>query len=156
MPFNEVNFKIFMEAKHEGGHYFKLKYSWFSPQAVPTSAATERDKQQMFNIDTLETAFMKDWNLVQVEGEPANTATPDEEKKEVAPAKGAAKKPPAKDPKKPAAALEEITDNRPRIVNLTKNFADESVASTKVNDDFAHFFEKFGFKFQIWKVDRET
>lgn len=47
LPFNDVNFKIFMESKHEGGHYFKIKYSWFNPLAVPNSAATsERDKPQ--------------------------------------------------------------------------------------------------------------
>lgn len=99
---------------------------------------------------------MKDWTLIQVEGEPIITATPEEVNAAVI-AKGGAKKPPAKDDKKKqTAALEEITDNRPRIVSYTKNFMEDGVAALKVNDDFANFFEKFMFKFQIFKVDRET
>ena len=30
IPKSECQFKIFLEAKHEGGHYFKVKYEWLS------------------------------------------------------------------------------------------------------------------------------
>jgi hypothetical protein len=56
---------------------------------------------------------MKDWTLIQIEGEePIPQTPPEEEKKD---AKAAKKAPPPKAAdKKPAGALEEITDNRPR------------------------------------------
>ena len=55
--------------------------------------------------------FLKDWTLVQIEGEEPVEVSAEEPvkggKKGAAPAKGAPKA---------AAALEEITDNRPRII----------------------------------------
>ena len=57
---------------------------------------------------------MKEWTLVQIEGEEPVPQTPPEEEKG---AKGGKKPPPAKGgDKKAAGALEEITDNRPRIM----------------------------------------
>lgn len=61
---------------------------------------------------------MKDWTLVQIEGETPTVAVVEEVKdpKKKAP-------PPSKDVKKAQAGqLEEITDNRPRIITWTKNF----------------------------------
>ena len=39
-PESNVNFKIQMDAKHEGGHYVKIKFDWLtvSPPAVDTTA----------------------------------------------------------------------------------------------------------------------
>ena len=54
--------------------------------------------------------MFKDWNLIQIEGE--EPVAVEEEKDKADAKKPAAKK--GNDPKKPAAKLEEITDNRPR------------------------------------------
>ena len=65
--------------------------------------------------------MFKDWNLIQIEGEEPVAA--EEEKDKVDAKKPAAKK--GNDPKKPAAKLEEITDNRPRQVAYTRDCAEE-------------------------------
>jgi len=36
IPINDVNFKIAFDAKHEGGHYLKVKYDWIQLGAAPT------------------------------------------------------------------------------------------------------------------------
>jgi hypothetical protein len=58
-----------------------------------------------------DTGFLKDWTLVQIEGEEPVEASAEEPvkggKKGAAPAKGAPKA---------TSALEEITDNRPRTI----------------------------------------
>ena len=99
MPKNECQFRVQFDAKHEGGHYFKLKFDWLQPT------------QDRIDLQLFDTGFFRDWTLVQIEGE--EPKPPEVE----APVKGApAKKPPAAakpDPKK-GGALEEITDNRPR------------------------------------------
>jgi hypothetical protein len=154
LPYNDVNFKIFMEAKHEGGHYFKVKYNWFGTSSTP---ASEKGQKPNFKEDTLDTGYMKDWNLVQIEGETPVQQSAEEDKSAPQTTSKSSKKPAGKDAKKAAAgALEEITDNRPREVNYTKNFAEEGVTATKGTEDFAKFFETFLFTFQIWKVERET
>jgi hypothetical protein len=38
VPCNDVNFKIQFDVKHEGGHYFKVKYDWFTPGPPSTDA----------------------------------------------------------------------------------------------------------------------
>lgn len=144
-PVNEVNFKILLDAKHEGGHYFKVKYNWFQP-----GAATADGKPTFDNL-LIDSGFLKDWTLIQIEGQtPVDQSQPEE------PVKGGKKAPPAKADKKAAAALEEITDNRPRQISHTKNFQDEGVASVKGSESFAKFFEGFLFSVQIWQVNRET
>jgi len=35
IPVNEVNFKLSIDVKHEGGHYLKLKFNWFQLGAAP-------------------------------------------------------------------------------------------------------------------------
>lgn len=142
LPYNDVNFKIFMEAKHEGGHYFKVKFNWFGNSSTP---ASEKGQVPQYKEDVVDTGFMKDWNLVQIEGETPVQQQPEETSAPQATSKGS-KKPAGKDAKKAAAgALEEITDNRPREVNYTKNFAEEGITATKGSEEFATFFEKFMF-----------
>jgi hypothetical protein len=89
-----------MEVKHEGGHYFKIKYEWINVQG------------DVIDFSKHETGFFRDWTLIKIEGE-----EPKPPEQEAVGGKGApAKKPPAQakpDPKK-GGALEEITDNRPR------------------------------------------
>lgn len=153
MPYNDVNFKVFMDAKHEGGHYFKVKFNWFTAQTTPVS---ERGQVPLLKDQTIDSGFMRDWKLIQIEGETPAVASPEEEKSAPITSKSS-KKPPSKDAKKAATgALEEITDNRPREVSFTKNFSEEGVTATKGTEDFAKFFETFLFTFQIWKVERET
>lgn len=77
--------------------------------------------------------------------------------------KAAAKKAPAApakpDPKKGGApgALEEITDNRPRIISLTKDFAAEAGgAGVKINEEVAKRIADSYIKVEIVEVNRET
>jgi hypothetical protein len=99
-----------------------------------------------------DTGFLKDWNLVQIEGEePVEAAVEDPKAKGKAPpAKGGAKG-------GAAATLEEITDNRPRIINFEKKFGAEGEGGVvKITEDVAQYFEKFLMPLTIWSVNRET
>lgn len=97
---------------------------------------------------------MKDWTLIQIEGEEPVPATPTEQADD----KGKkAKAPPPKQDKKPAAgALEEITDNRPREMQFVKNYAEEGAAPIKILEEVARHFENYILKLQVFNVDRET
>ena len=53
---NTCTFSIKFEIKHEGGHYLKVKYDWIKIEEKPT-----------FTIN--ETVFLKDWNVLSIEGE---------------------------------------------------------------------------------------
>lgn len=67
------------------------------------------------------------------------------------------KTPAPKNEKKGAAGvLEDITDNRPREINFTKNFQEEGVPATRVGEDLARFFEGFLLNVDIYQVNRET
>ena len=141
----ECSFKIVMEAKHEGGHYLKIKYDWLS-----------NDPNDV-NLQQIDSGFFRDWTVLQIEGEEPKPAEP------VAPVdpKAAAKKPPAPagkaDPKKPGGALEEITDNRPRIITLTKDFAGEAGGlGLKINEDLAKRIADTLLKIEVYDVNRET
>lgn len=93
------------DAKHEGGHYFKVKYDWFNAQAATADG-------QIIETTQNDSGFLKDWTLVQIEGEEPVEAVvedPNAKGKKAPPAKGA--------PKGGSTALEEITDNRPRIIS---------------------------------------
>ena len=50
------------DAKHEGGHYFKVKYDWFNAQAATADG-------QIIETTQNDSGFLKDWTLVQIEGE---------------------------------------------------------------------------------------
>jgi hypothetical protein len=103
-------------------------------------------------IDKLsnDSGFLKDWNLIQIEGEEPAEAVVEDPK-----AKG--KAPPAK-AKGVTSALEEITDNRPRIINFEKKFGTEGEAgkAISINEEIANYFEGFLMPITIWSVNRET
>ena len=145
VPLNDVNFKLTLDCKHEGGHYFKVKCDWF--QAGPPAA--DGAQQQIYK-QVIDSGFLKEWTLIQIEGEEAVEAVVEDAK---APAKG--KAPPAKGAPKGGGALEEITDNRPMEKQFIKNFGEESGA-VKVTEDLARYFENFLLNVSIWQVDRET
>jgi hypothetical protein len=131
------------EAKHEGGHYLKIRYEWLSADSV--------------DLQKLDSGFMRDWTLLQIEGEEPK---PVEQAAAIDPKAAAAKKAPAApakaDPKKgPAGALEEITDNRPRIVTLTKDFGVET-GPLRVTEDVAKRFADLQIKVEVIEVNRET
>jgi hypothetical protein len=48
----ECSFKIVMEAKHEGGHYLKIKYEWL--------ANDPNDP----NLQKIDSGFFRDWNVL--------------------------------------------------------------------------------------------
>lgn len=107
-PTNDVNFVIQFDLKHEAGHNLKIKYDWIAP------------KDEDFELKETETAPLKEWTLIQIEGEepqpvveaPVEKVSPT--KKGAAPAKGGAK------------VVEEVTDNRPRTVQLRRDCSAES------------------------------
>ena len=83
----------------------KVKYNWFNVTA---------DNIEEVEMDT---GHMKDWTLIQIEGE-----EPEESKDDDPKAKGKA---PAKGKPGAGSAMEEITDNRPREIQFAKVFAEE-------------------------------
>ncbi len=111
VPLNDVNFTITFDAKHEGGHYIKVKYSWFTVGPIPTDGSPT--KVETTEVDA---GFLKDWNLIQIEGEEPAEALGEDAKASAAqkgkapPPKGGAKGAP------PSSTLEEISDNRPRTI----------------------------------------
>jgi hypothetical protein len=87
-------------AKQEAGHNLKIKYDWFYPGMGSDGKTPKLDWREE------DSGQLKEWTLIQVEGEePQPVAEVVAE-----PAKGKAK-PPAK-----GKAVEEPTDNRPRII----------------------------------------
>ena len=67
--------------------------------------------------------------------------------------------PPKGGNQKGQSALEEITDNRARIINYVKNFGGEGDSggfAVKITEEVAEFFEGFMMPITIWSVDRET
>ena len=92
---------------------------------------------------------MKDWTLIQIEGEePVDQAAAEDPK-----AKG--KPPPKGKGGGDKSALEEITDNRPREIKFVKDFTEEA-SPVRFTEDLAKFFEGYVLKFEIWSTDRET
>ncbi len=53
-----------MEAKHEGGHYFKVKYEWITVTG------------ETIELQKLDSGFFKEWTLLQIEGEEPKAAEP--------------------------------------------------------------------------------
>jgi hypothetical protein len=136
------------EAKHEGGHYFKLKYDFLNLTDTSSADLVKHDS-----------GFLKDWTVLQIEGEepkPPESAAP------IDPKAAAAKKAPAPaakpDPKKGGgAALEEITDNRPRTITLIKDFASEmGGVGVKINEELAKRIADTYIKIEVYEVNRET
>ena len=141
-----MNFKITLDCKHEGGHYFKVKFDWFDAKPPTTDGVA-----QVVDTVNTDTGFLKDWNLIQIEGEEPVEAAVEDPK-----AKG--KAPPAKGKGADKGALEDITDNRPRIINFEKKFGVEAEGGqvVKITEDLAKYFEGFMMPITIWQVDRET
>jgi hypothetical protein len=87
--------------------------------------------------------------LVQIEGEEPVEVAAEEPvkggKKAAAPAKGAPKA---------TSALEDITDNRPRIIQHAKNFG-EDAAPLHITDTVAKWFETNVMKVEIFLINRE-
>lgn len=130
-----------MDVKHEAGHYHKIKYTWIAVAA---------DGEVTFPVT--DTGMLKDWNLIQIEGEEPVAA--EEEKEKVDAKKPAAKK--GADPKKPTGKLEEITDNRPRQVGYERICAEEQGGTIEVTEAIAKKFSEARMMIQIIEVNKET
>ena len=133
-----------MEAKQEGGHYFKVKYEWISIQGP-----------DQIDFQKIDSGFFRDWQLIKIEGEEPKPV-------EEVPVKGAPAKKPAPggggakpDPKK-GGALEEITDNRPRQISYNKDFGQEMGGGIKITEEVAKRFSEASMKVDIVEVNRET
>ena len=126
MPPAEVGFKLTFDAKQEGGHYLKVKYTWFKLDAPADGSA-----QPTVSKEEHDTGNMKDWQLVQIEGEEAVEEVVDDPKakKGGAPAKGG------------KGGLEEITDNRPREIKYVKDWAGDDI-KMRISESVAQYIEK--------------
>lgn len=134
-----------MEVQHEAGHYLKIKYDWIS-------VATQGDSKEV-TFPEIDTGFFRDWNLVQIEGEEPVV------QEEVDPkAKAATGKKAAADPKKAAGSkMEEITDNRPRIVNYERDCAlENNGVGLEVTEDIAVKFQTAVLNLKLFDTDKET
>lgn len=103
----------------------------------------------------IDTGFFKDWNLVQIEGEEPVA----QEEADPAKAKAAAGKKPAAAPQKGAqgSKLEEISDNRARIVNYERDFAAENNGvGLEVTEDVAIKLSEAILHLQVFDIDKET
>lgn len=88
--------------------------------------------------------------MVQIEGEEPVEVSAEE------PVKGGKGKAaaPAKGAPKATSALEEITDNRPRIIQYVKNFG-EDAAPLHITDTVAKWFESNVMKVEVYLINRE-
>ena len=88
--------------------------------------------------------------MIQIEGEEPVEVAAEE------PVKGGKKAPaPAKGAPKATSALEDITDNRPRIIQHVKNFGEEGGTTLRITDTVAKWFETNVMKVQIFLINRE-
>lgn len=93
----------------------KIKFDWINIGPP----ATEENPVQQVDKEKIDTGFLKDWNLIQIEGE-----EPVEQVADADPKAAKGKPPPAKGGAK-VGALEEITDNRPREIKFEKQWSAE-------------------------------
>ena len=103
-----------------------MKYNWINKVEGSNPVEYESTIEE-------DMGYLKDWNLVQIEGEEQVKV---EEAADPKDAKNM-KKAPTKDLKAApgkAAVLEEITDNRPRTINFTKNYGEEGAPAFKGTD----------------------
>ena len=107
-----------MEVKHEEGHYLKVKFDW-----IEVNPGTSE-----ISLPQTDTGFLKDWTLLQIEGE--DPVPVEETLVEVTQNKPGGKAAPAKkaDPKKnqKTVTLEEITEKRPMTVKFERDCALEA------------------------------
>jgi len=96
-----------------------------------------------FDMNFVETPFFKEWTVLQIEGEdpiPVETAIDSK----ISPAKKPVAKPNSK------TAIEEVIDNRPRIIQLRKDVAEENGGlGFRFTDKVAIKFSKIAMNIQI-------
>ena len=139
VPANECQFSINMECKHEAGHYLKIKYDWLKVDY----SGEEPD----VTYPVTDTGHLKDWQLVQIEGEDPVAAEEQDPK-----AKAPPKKP---DPKKGGSKLEEITDNRPRTVKYEFETSAEGQA-LEISEFIAKALTSAKLTLQVFDVNKDT
>lgn len=152
IPVNTCDFKIDFELKHEAGHYLKVKYDWINVDAA-TNEVT---------FPEVDSGFLRDWTLIQIEGEEpisiesSQASIPPVGKQSNAKAAAAKGKPAAAQKGQPKA-LEEITDNRPRIIKYSRDCAEEcGGVGLEVSENVAIAFSQAKMKLEVFSVDRET
>ena len=132
-----------MELQHESGHYLRIKYDWIT---VPVG-----DPITFAEVDT---GFLKEWNLVQIEGkEPVA-----QEEAEASKAKDkAAKKPPPNQKGGGGSKLEAIDDTRARIINYERDVASENNGlGLEITEDVAIKFSEAVLNLQVFETNVET
>ena len=142
-PSNTCDFKILMEVNHEAGHYLKVKYDWIN--------VAQGAEAKEITFPEIDTGYFRDWNLVQIEGE---EPVSHEELDPKAKAAAAKKAPPAA---KNQSKLEDITDNRPRIINYERDCAAENNGvGLDVTEEIAVKFQEAVLNIQIFDTNKET
>ena len=133
-----------MEVMHEAGHFLKIKYDWIS--------VAQGDSEITF--PEIDAGMLKDWNLLQIEGEEPIV----QEEVDPAAKKAAAGKKPAADPKKGAASkLEDINDNRPRTINYERDCAlENNGVGLEVTEDVAIRMADAIMNLQVFEVNKEN
>lgn len=113
-----------MTTKQEAGHNLRFKYEWFYPTADETNPGK-------IKIDWREEdcGQLKEWTLIQVEGEEPAAVEPTPEAN-APPAKGKAKAQPKKQ-------VEEVIDNRPRTIKYERSWLQDEGAGTRFTEEIA-------------------
>jgi len=101
-----------------------------------------------------DTGFMRDWNLLQIEGEEPVA----QEEAAVDPkAKAGGKKPAAAASKGGTASrLEEITDNRARTISYERDCAVEAGAGLEITEEVAYKLSETILNLEIYDTNKET
>ena len=131
------------------GHYCKVKFDWINVNAITKE----------ITFPEIDTGFVKDWTLLQIEGEePIEVQAQEALPSGKAPVKAPAKKP---EPKKAAAGkgayLEEITDHRAQTLKFERDFAlENNGVGLEVTEDVAVKFSEVMLDLRLYETNRET
>ena len=101
----------------------------------------------------MDTGYLKDWTLVQIEGEQRQETDTPKAEDTSKDAKGKGKAPPPKGGEK-KVALEEITDDRPREIRFEKELGEG--LPMKITEEVGRYFETYLMKMEVYKLDKET
>ena len=148
IPVNTCNFKVELEVKHEMGHYCRIKFDWIDVHAT-TKEITFPD---------IDTGFLKEWTLLQIEGEdPIEVESQEALPLGKSPSKAPPKRPELRKPTGKPAALEEITEQRPMTVKFERDFAlENNGVGLEISEDVAVKFSEAVLNLQVFETNRET
>lgn len=131
-----------MEVQHEAGHYLKVKYNWI--HVVPGEDGNK------ITFPFIDTGYFRDWNLVQIEGEDPIVAEEIDPKIKF---NASFKKQPTVVKGGGHAKLEEISDNRARIINYERNGTGEEGVGLDITEEIAFKFTEAVLNLEIYEAN---